>query len=248
MNVRGRRPADVTEERFRKDVAEHRATILRDDGLNRHIQFRRPGTYCMGFDLITWPGYLCYTGDMGTYVFSRLADMFEFFRSTYRNEQKQGLYINPQYWAEKCRAADHYDGITEYNEDVFRERVNEWITDAEESDLTFWICNCGYVSHTQPEHRTERYSMCPLQAVETPARDSGLRAAVEEQLFDLEFDGEHEARRAAFLFNYGGYSLRDFSEVNLHEYTHRFMWCCYAIAWGIQQYDALKQNQEVFCI
>ena len=70
-----------TEQSFLKDVAEHQMTVLRDDGVNRHVQFRRPGTICMGFELITWPGYLCYTGDMGTYVFRRLEDMFEFFRT-----------------------------------------------------------------------------------------------------------------------------------------------------------------------
>lgn len=72
---------DITEETFLADVAAHQIHVLRDDGVHRHIRFKRPGTYCMQFDLITWPGYLCYTGDMGTYVFNRLEDMFEFFRT-----------------------------------------------------------------------------------------------------------------------------------------------------------------------
>ena len=66
---------------FLRDVAEHEMIVVRDDGVHRHIRFKKPGTSCMHFDLITWPGYLCYTGDMGTYVFSRLTDMFEFFRT-----------------------------------------------------------------------------------------------------------------------------------------------------------------------
>ena len=28
------------------------------------------------FDIVTWPGYLCYSGDMGCFVFTRLPDMF----------------------------------------------------------------------------------------------------------------------------------------------------------------------------
>lgn len=60
--------SNPTELSFLHDVREHRLIVLNDDKLNRHIRFSRPGTRCMQFDLITWPGYLCYTGDMGTYV------------------------------------------------------------------------------------------------------------------------------------------------------------------------------------
>lgn len=70
-----------TEKRFLGDVAKHQMTILRDDGVNRHVRFKQPNSSNMFFDLITWPGCLCYTGDMGTYVFRRLEDMFEFFRT-----------------------------------------------------------------------------------------------------------------------------------------------------------------------
>ena len=73
--------ATSPDEQFLRDVAEHTMTVIREDGVSRHIRFAKPGTSCMHFDLITWPGYLCYTGDMGTYVFQRLTDMFEFFRT-----------------------------------------------------------------------------------------------------------------------------------------------------------------------
>lgn len=62
---------EVTESTFLREVSQHSMTVIRDDGVNRHLRFRRPETNCMGFDLITWAGHLCYTGDMGTYVFSR---------------------------------------------------------------------------------------------------------------------------------------------------------------------------------
>jgi hypothetical protein len=35
--------------------------------------------------------------------------------------------------------------------------------------------------------------------------------------------------------------FEDFREVDCEEYTHRFLWCCYALAWGIEKYDAAKQ-------
>ncbi len=74
------RRSQCDEARFLKDVANHEMQIIRDDGVQRHLRFKKPGTMCYHFDLITWGGHLCYTGDMGTYVFTRVHDMFDFFR------------------------------------------------------------------------------------------------------------------------------------------------------------------------
>ena len=112
-----------TPEMFAEDVAEHKLTVIRADDIHRHLRFRKPGTYCYGFDIITWPGTLCISGDCGTYVFSRLNDMFEFFRA--RPALKGDGYINPGYWAEKCDAADKTGGIYEFCQDTFRQAVVE---------------------------------------------------------------------------------------------------------------------------
>jgi hypothetical protein len=66
-------------ERFEQETAEHEMTVLRDDGLYRHLRFQRPGTSIYWFDLVTWPGRLVICGDCGDLMFSRLRDMFEFF-------------------------------------------------------------------------------------------------------------------------------------------------------------------------
>lgn len=87
--------SECTMERFLDDVAKHEMTVLADQGNVRHLSFRAPGTVIQHFNLTTWPNHLCVSGDMGTYVFSRLEDMFDFFR-----ENK----INPGYWHEKLKA------------------------------------------------------------------------------------------------------------------------------------------------
>ena len=110
---------------FERDIAQHKMEVIRDDGVSRHLRFRQPRSCCMYFDLITWRGHLCYTGDMGTYVFSRLSDMFKFFR---------GNSINPGYWAEKVLASDKSDGIEKFSAEIFRatikkdfdERTEDW--------------------------------------------------------------------------------------------------------------------------
>lgn len=86
---------DKVRERFEHDTADHRMWVLHDTGLYRHLRFSAPGSWTYGFDLVSWPGFLAVTGDMGEYVFSRSPDMFEFF------EHDEG--INADYWSEKMQ-------------------------------------------------------------------------------------------------------------------------------------------------
>ena len=120
----------VTEESFLRDVREHRMTVLHDSGVYRHVRFAKPGTSTMQFDIVTWPGYLSVSGDMGTYVFSRLRDMFEFFRGSTVGP----IEVNLRYWAEKWQAVDRDSGIREYSPERFRERIERWLEDAEASE------------------------------------------------------------------------------------------------------------------
>lgn len=199
-----------TEAQFLLDVAEHQMTILRDDGGNgRHVRFSRPGTVCMHFDLITWPGYLCYTGDMGTYVFQRLTDMFEFFRTDREYKKRNGakLAVNLSYWGEKLQATDR-DGYRKYSAEKFKANVMDWV---EQRGLT------GKLGH-------------------------GLRNELQSEVLDHADDGADTAYRAAMDFVWNGKRVfPDFYEVDSEDYSHRFLWCCYALAWGIEKYDAAKQ-------
>lgn len=104
-------------DRFRRDIAEHKVTILRDDGLYRHLRCRQSDSYAMGFDVITWPEYLCYAGDMGCFVFTRVSDMFEFFRG------RDGAVLDRGYLAEKAVAVDKPDGLRAYSPELFRAAV-----------------------------------------------------------------------------------------------------------------------------
>src|SRR5258708_33733869 len=94
---------------FLKDVATHEMIVRRDDGPYRHIRFQRPDTICLYFDVVTWPGFLCFSGDAGCYVFSRLPDMLEFFR--YESKPAGKLFINPDYWGQKVEAVDRSSPI-----------------------------------------------------------------------------------------------------------------------------------------
>lgn len=219
---------ECTEERFLKDVATHEMAILKEDGIYRHIKFSRDGSSTYRFDLITWPGFLCYCGDMGTYVFSRTHDMFEFFRTDRHHNKKSQLYINPGYWAEKVQGESKFGKGTEcFSEDKFREALkhdfDSFFEDQEPND------DASDEEKAKYEERKEL-----------------LWAEVEDQILSVD-SLEHDGISAAMNFSYAGDGLdfTDFYEHHFTEHTFHFMWCCYALAWGIATYDKAKEATAV---
>lgn len=207
---------ETTLAQFKRNTERHQLTINHDDGIYRHLSFRRTDkdgytSYCYGFDIVTWPGWLAYTGDMGSFVFQRLPDMLEFFRRA-----PERLYqIDFRYWAEKCDAADKNDGLKEFDPEAFKREITE-----------------------------QRRKLIVKHGRDM---DAGERAQMWEELGDVRDaagDSEHTAITAVQDWNFyvSGKRVRidtdDFPTCKRH--TLRFLWCCYALAWGIQQYDIAK--------
>ena len=119
----------VTLAGFMRNISQHQLIVHHDDGVYRHITGKRPGTIDMHFNVVTFPGYLAYTGDMGAYTFFRTHDMFTFFR------QKPGRfgYINPHYWAEKleatnCNGENVYHVAAEWSDEIGSRRSSPSIS------------------------------------------------------------------------------------------------------------------------
>lgn len=110
-------------ERIVNDLAGHTITVMHEAGLYRHYRCQRPGTWCMGFDIVTWPGSLCYTGDMGDYLFQRADDMIAFMSSAIRDHS---------YVAQKCVAGKVKEWREERFEEVLRERLKQSRADGSE--------------------------------------------------------------------------------------------------------------------
>jgi hypothetical protein len=199
----------MTAEVFLKDVAEHAMAVKLDDGTYRHLRFQKPKSSNLWFDLVTWPGVLTIHGDMGTWTFSRVEDMFTFFRD-------DKLRINAHYWSEKLQHGTHggRDGAKVFEEDLFRQQMIE------------------HLNH---------YDF-----------DDEDRAAVKQALDDdvLSQDGKWDLMIAARDFrvklpNRGDFYFDSCELPTGKEYAYHFLWCLYAIVWGIQQYDAAKRTAEV---
>lgn len=204
------------EDRFLEDVADHQMTVIRDDGVDRHIRFREPGTIIYGFDLITWPGHLCITGDCGTYVFTRIQDMFDFFRTepsyASRHPDKK-LFINASYWGQKLLSIGTNAGFKEFDEDKFTSRITDYFNDWKESE--------------EPEADVA----------------DDLWEEISSRVLSRVDDGEHRAYQAAYDFEHYGFWFQDFFDGGGTErYTFHYLWCLYAINWGISQYDAALES------
>lgn len=114
-------------DQFTRDVENHQMKVLVDNDVHRSLLFAQPGNGDMYFRINTWPHHLCISGDMGTFVFSRLTDMFEFFRGD--KEPSLG------YWSEKLEAGT----AEKYCEDTARAQILRQANEAglEPADLEY---------------------------------------------------------------------------------------------------------------
>jgi len=203
---------DRVRARFAKETESHAMELLLDQGVYRHLKFRRPGTYFVGFDIVTWPGHLAVSGDMGAAVFSRLHDMFEFFRVPPDMPAKPGeLHINPGYWAEKCVANDGKKKA--FSEDLFhalvKARFDEYIaesSDGAEADAELW----------------DKLNSEVLAAMNTHEAIAAMDEFESAGSPDFKFVDAWEYASS------------------IEDYTYHFIWRLFAIAHAVRAYDQHK--------
>jgi hypothetical protein len=211
--------------RFARDTAGHTMTVLHDDGLYRHLRFSsRPGGYSeYWFDLITTPGQLVFSGDGESYVFRRITDMFEFFRSgIYRDGS---LHINPGYWSEKLTS--NRESVKDFQEDLFVKLIWEQANHLIEQE---------YVKPDQ----ADRFR----QAIKDDIVEGGLYATADEAYRTVEeFEFYNDASKE-FDYRYtADVRFEDawewFSATK--DFDWWFLWACHAIVWGIARYDRVRR-------
>ena len=147
-------------------------------------------------------------------MFSRLDDMFEFFRADRTSAAREGLAINPGYWGEKLQAADRADGFKSFDLAQFKTAMRD--------EITSFLKDCGW-PRAQRRMLLDEVQLRILRAEDEYEAVQGLR--------DFSFDG------APGLFT-------DFFSQDLERYSDRFLWCCYAVAWGVQKYDRARQRVD----
>lgn len=208
---------------FQRDTAEHQMDVLLDSGVYRHLRFSNGGSSVYRFDIVTWPGHLAISGDMGAAVFSRLPDMFEFFRTDQRPEDAPDeLRVNAGYWAEKCVANNGEP--EEFSSDLFEQIVREHFD--------------SYMEFRDSEEEGFEEARAELWA------------EIEGELFGM-YDSTGDALGAAMSFKSGDKRFGDFNMHeawdwgnSVEVYTYRFIWRLYAIAHAVKAYDAAKAEVQ----
>lgn len=204
----------MNKKQFLKDVKNHKMIIIKDDSLYRHIRFKRPDTKNMEFDLITWPDHLMFTGDMGSYAFTRTEDMFYFFvpKTEYLKDFEK-TNINLFYWEEKVLSQSIFgNGIREFNSENFNEQIKEHFFEYE------W------------EEKTEEEKEELWKEIEYEVTGDDEYECIERI---RNFKNEK--------IKFDSYS---FFEGYREPYTYHYIWCCHAIVWGILTYLDFKKNDN----
>jgi hypothetical protein len=233
-------------ERFLDDVKNHELTILNDDGLNRHIRMKRPGNSAYYYDIITWNGYLTICGDMGTYVFQRISDMFQFFimhDNDFNKSKTEKISINPGYWGEKLEAYPRR-GYKEFDEDKLKDNINDYF------DSHFPIDLADDIVPLHDDESDEEYE-ARCKAANEYVKNFVMDAAYDDIRYcDSECDYYAAIRDFHFAENVEveGYEdevevdfqFDDFWEYSSEVYTFHYIWCLYAIVHAIQTYNEHK--------
>lgn len=213
---------EANQKHFLESVSGHVMKIHRDDGLYRHVEFRNPlhGNY--RFELTTWPGHLCITGDIGDFVFTRVDNMkpkasgvsdtmFSLFRS------KDFYRTDYSYWATKCVAGKTHEFDPESLIEAVNEAAAEWAEDHWKGRKEF------------REGDKKEFFQC-----------------VEEMTDEIKYGGEDESYRMVMDFEWDGCEPFAYMELNGYERpTETFLSCCNAIRWGIGVYDAELNAQTL---
>lgn len=196
---------------FTRDTATHQLTIIRDDGVYRHLRLKRPDSGVFHFDIITWPGHLAVTGDMGASVFSRLDDMFQFFR-----DDDGELGINPGYWSEKLVAndGDAQNFSSERFKRLIRERYDCHIKEYSGDDSE------------EPEWADELWDDLAESVLGAESAESACSAM-------SEFSGDYGDSHFEFA------DIHDYYREML-EYDYHLLWRMFAIVYAIREYDKAK--------
>lgn len=149
-------------EAFVKNTKDHELTVIREDGLYRHLRLAEPGTRMWSIDILTWPGHLATTGDIGSgFMFSRESDMIGFFDKRGDGRTDFGApSIDFRYWAEKLcgrTLRDVYEHSPRDFMQQIRDAIDEFIADGgdlAESDRAWLIADAQSSSETAEEaHR-----------------------------------------------------------------------------------------------
>lgn len=214
-------PLTYARQRVLVSFKNHEITIEQDDGVYRCILFKNPKSRAYHFRIVTWPGSLAITGDIGSFIFSRERDMFGFFASGSGSDwAAMPLQINPAYWVEKAEAVDRRSKLDEFDFEEFKNQIVQ----------TFR----GFDFSSHPDGTR----MAAWREVREALLEDTLRTP--QELVEAAVD--YMLPRGVI----GRYTcpFADFWEYDFTKPGFTFLQCCYAIQFGIKKYAQHKEKRS----
>jgi hypothetical protein len=197
---------------------------------------RKDDSSCYYYNITTWNGFLCISGDMGCFVFSRLNDMFQFFRmddNDFMMDKTKQLNINKGYWAEKLEAVDKNGGFEEFSFDAFRKNVDYYVE-----------------QHTDDGTWDEQQILVLKDDIYNSISEGDSPEILYQTLNEYEYFDDEIPKEYTYKYGYEEvkprFKIVDWWEYmgSCNEYTYHYIWCCYAIVYAIKEYDKLKESNE----
>jgi hypothetical protein len=130
--------------------------------------------------------------------------------------RREELVINPAYWQEKLCAGASHSGGKSISEDFSFDKYKARVGE--------WFNDRFPKGEGDRAARKEAWEEVKEQLLEIDADEYSAVAAIRE------FDSDH-------------INFYDFWESDCTEWNHHYIWCLYAIVWGIQEYDRITSKE-----
>lgn len=123
----------------------------------------------------------------------------------------RGNEVNPGYWEEKLQAVDKSSGAREFSEEKFHAAIKD--------DFDQW-------SFESEDDRAIAWTALQESNLADDETPESVTDAVQRAM-------DYECPVSKHTFS-------DFWDHHLMDHTFRFLWCCHAIQWAVNKYDAAK--------
>lgn len=227
---------------FLKEIEEHQLVVHHEVDVLRHLTFGKPGVGCWSMSVVTWPGHLATSGDIGSgYVFTRLYDMLNFFHVP---DHLQDYYedhapsIDFRYWSEKLSGGRSVD-VKVYSSEVFLDVCREMALDY----LDTQICD-GNIAKDLTDDEVETLVSDRDKLAEKLSESSEITDFLREAQ-----DASHFKETAmSFLQDQAGDGNivdQDWYEHDFTEYDSHFVYACYMLNEITRRYHARPEHEQV---
>jgi hypothetical protein len=205
------------EERFAAEVEGATMTVMRDEGLHRHLTFRFPRASWKWCEIVTWPGVLTLRGGLGCWSFTRVEDMLGFFRPMGQHDR-----IDPVRWGDTLVPGSGSE-VKVYDADRARAYVRQAVAEA--------VKKHGHISAEDAEEWLfSDYAFAEFDTEANLMRTLGR--------FEGRIDGNRPLGDSLeeFMASEFHFPVQDW---DLYRYSDWFLLSCVALRWAVNQYAAL---------